>query len=622
MLFGPASRRSAAARTDARVTETAPPPDSTAAARAPIRPAGWALGLPALALLCLVAILRHGPAIERDIRRAALQGAGHAADSPFARHRARAEVDGRDVTVVADLGMPDELRSAVDAIARLPGVRAVRTMTAVPRELHPFRLTITRGPQGFVLAGGVASADDRAALVAEAARFVGEDLVEDRLALATGAPPGFGAVARLAVAMLGPLESGDVELSDTLLDLRGRAPDPARYDAALAALRQLPAGYRVGARDLVPPSVDVFTWTAERRGDEVLLAGNVPSEALRARIADMAAAALPGLAVRDRMQTARGLSRRVDLAASVQAGLAGLAALQAGRVELVDRHMTFRGETAARAEAGAIAARMRASLPAGTEAGAVDITVVPASPFLFTAVRAGGRVVLSGHVPDAAERRGFASLVAARFPGERLVDRLVVADGAPGGFAEVARVAVETLGELADGEAAIRDRSLRVEGRVLYGQLAARLRRGVPRAVPPEWTASVALEPPLPEQAVDAILCGDLLADAARRAPIRFPDERSAALPAGPAVEAVAAIVRRCGRAEIRIVHEIASREPPEAARGLADQRAKAIVAALEARNVTARLSGEGAVLRPPDAPAPALERTEFRVGAAPSPTP
>lgn len=602
------------------MTETAQPPapaSDPTTGRA-IRPAGWALGLPALALLCALAIMRQGPAIERDIRRATLHEPGSDATSPIARHRARAEVDGRDVTVVADLGMADELRSAVEAIARIPGVRAVRTVTAAPVALDPFRLTITRGPRGFALVGGILSADDRAALVAAAAGFVGEDLVEDRLALATGAPPGFQAAARFAVALLGPLPSGEVELSGTVLDLRASAPDASRYEAALAALGRPPAGYRFGVQDLLPPTIDRFTWTAERGRSEVTLGGYVPSEALRAEILDTARAVLPGIPVRDQMQTARGLSRRVDLMATVRVALSGLAELQQGRVQLVDRRLDVRGETVARLESGGTAERLRSNLPAGTDLGTVEVAIVPASPFLFTAARTGGRVVLSGYVADGAERRSVAGQVAARFPGERLVDQLVIADGAPGGFPEVVRAALDTLGELAEGEAAIRDRSLRVTGRVLYGQLAARLRRSTPRAVPSDWTASIALEPAPPEGALDPILCGDLLGDAVRRSPLRFPDERSAAVPTGPALDTVAGIVRRCGQAEIRIVHEITSREPSETARELAEQRAKAIVAALETRNVTARLSGDGTALSRPDAPAPPTERTEFRVRTSP----
>lgn len=584
----------------------------------PPRPAGWALGLPFLALLCILSIMRFGPAIERDIRRATLQSAGSRAESPFARHRARAEVDGRDVSVVADLGMAEDLRSAVDAIARLRGVRQVRTATAIPVELRPFRLTLARTAQGVVLSGGVTSSDDRAALVEGAARLVGEDAVEDRLALATGAPPAFRGAALFALGLLGRLESGEVSLSDTLVDLRGRAPDAASYNAAMAALRTPPSGYRIGSLDLVPPEAAPFAWSAERRGDEVMLAGSVPSEAMRGEILERAAALLPGTTVQDRMQTARGLSRRVDLLGVAHAGLAGLASMQSGRVDLVERRVAVRGETVLRLEAASLGDRIRASLPGGLDVGAVEIAVVPASPFAFKAQRGGGRVVLSGYLPDATERKGLAALIAARFPGERMVDQLAVADGAPAGFPGVARVAIETLGEMADGTVSIRDRDLRVDGRILYGQLGARLRRTVPRSVPADWTATVSFEPPPPEQAVDAILCGDLLADAARRAPIRFPSEGGAALAASPGLEAVAGIVRRCGRAEIRVLHEMTSREPSETLRALADERAKAIVAALEARSVTARLSAEGAVIRPPDA-SNANERTTFRVGA---PTP
>jgi OOP family OmpA-OmpF porin len=240
----------------------------------------------------------------------------------------------------------------------------------------------------------------------------------------------------------------------------------------------------------------------------------------------------------------------------------------------------------------------------------VSLEVVPASPFHFTARRVEGRIELLGYVSDERDRAVAASLAATRFPGERLVDRLLVAEGAPAGFGDAMRASLEILSDFAEGNAAIRDRELRYGGRVLYGQLAARIRRTAPKQVPEGWQASVELDPVPPPGALDSHLCADLLGDVARRNPVRFePGKAAPAANAGPALEAAADVVRRCGRVGIRIVHHLGASGDQEAARDLAADRARALATALAERGATARFTVEGTT-----GPEKAEERIEFRI--------
>ena len=577
------------------------------------RPGGWALGLPMLALLAAVAAMRVSPAVEINIRREAVKLAQGEPDSPLVKAGTRVVVAGRDVRIVSDAELPDDLAEATRRrAAAIPAVRTVGREVTGYVALSPFPFRVKRGEAGIELSGGVPTAELRQRLVAQAGTFVAPDQVDDRLRLAAGAPAGFEATASHLLNAVGPVESAEASLADRRVRLSARPRDSVSYNALTAALRTLPPGYAADEVEIVPPRVSPFVWTARRDDGGLALGGAVPSEEKRAAIMRLAAEMLPDLPVRDAMQTARGLDRSIDFLEAARSAFDALGRLKAGEAQIVDRRFALTGETVAKGGAEAIDKRVRETLPTALGAPMVTVAVVPASPFLFAARRSGGRVELSGYLSDERDRATAAALGAARFPGERLVDRLIVVEGAPAGFPEVMRTALETLSDFAEGEASIRDRALHYSGRILYGQLAARVRRTAPKQVPDGWQAKVELEPVRPAGAIDAYLCSDLLSDAARRTPVRFPPGQAVLPPnAAPALDAAADIVRRCGRVGIRIVHHLTVAGDPEAARDLAVGRARALVAALSERGATARFSVDGVAAQ---APGKEGERNEFLV--------
>lgn len=580
------------------------------------RAAGWSYGVPALTLLVVASGLHLVPVIEQDIRRGTIRLAAKAGDGALGRYRARAEVEGRDVTVVADLGLADDVRNATEAAIRsIPGVRSVRTDVALPLAMSPFTITIRRSAAGISLVGGVTSAEDRAALVEQAGTLVPAENVVDRLRLATGAPPDAGLAARFLLTALARTGGGDAVLSDRSLRVRAVAPDTESYEATRAALRRPPAGFTLEPVELEPPLVQPFTWTVVRGDNGLRFEGFVPAETARASLLEHAAAALPGIRVDDAMRTARGIPAEVDYGALTGAVVSALAELEAGRAELAGSSFRFSGEGVDKAQFAAIEGRIRGALPSGIEAGPITLTAIAARPFRVLARRSGGRVVLTGFVPGERERRDVAALVAARYPGEKLTDRRIVADGAPAGFPEAQRAALEGLAEFADGEATIRDTDLRLTGRILYGQVAARLREAFPKTAPAGWSATIAIEPVAPERALDAMACGDVLADAGRRDPLRFESGKAEIAPQSrAALDNLADIARRCGGARITVAHDLPGPADRTAeTQKLATARAEALIGVLTARGATARFVAEGRV-RPAGSAGPAGERTDYVV--------
>ena len=574
------------------------------------RAAGWALGLPLLSLLIAVAAMRVGPAIDINIRSEATALARGTPDSPLVKAGTRIVVAGRDVRIVSDDDLPADLRDETRRRAvAVPAVRSVVSETTGYVTLSPYAFHVKRSEAGIELSGGVPDAALRERLVTEAARFVPPEQVEDRLRLAAGAPEGFAAAASHLLATLGPIESAEGSLSGRRFTAFASPRDTAAYNRVLAALRAPPSGYRSSDLQVLPPRIEPFVWTARRDAGGLALGGAVPSEEKRAELLKLAEELLPDVPVRDAMQTARGLDRSIDFLATARSAFDILERLTAGEAQIADRRFTLNGETVVKGGRAAIVARLKETLPHALGTPMVELSLVPASPFLFAVRRHGGRVELSGYISDEKDRATALSLAASRFPGERATERLVVVEGAPEGFPVVMRSMIETLSDFSEGEAALRDRSLLYTGRVLYGQLAARIRRTVPAQMPDGWQAKVELEPVRPPGALDAYLCGDLLGDAARRYPVRFEPGRAVpAANAGPALDVAAEIARRCGRVGIRILHHLGGSDP-EAGKDLAADRARALATALAERGATARFTVEGIA-----GPDKVSERNEFRV--------
>lgn len=579
------------------------------------RPAGWALGLPAVALVCLAAVLWLTPSLEQEIRRAALGAAEETVGHELARAGVRAEVDGRDVRIVADEPLPDQARTRIaEAIGAIRGVRLVRVEVVSPSPMSPFELTLRRSEGGVSLSGGVPAANLRSALVARAERLVSRDRIDERLRIATGAPPGLAEAAAWLMGLLERASLGEATLSDRAIRLRLETADSPAYQALRAAVASPPAGFAIASAEILPPLATPFAWSVRRNRSELVMSGHVPSEETRARLASLAAHALPKLSFRDEMRVARGLEPGVDLASVAEVALPALASLQAGSAELVGRRLSVSGEAVAKARATETERRLRASLPSRVQVDKVSLTVVPASPYRFTARRADGRVVLAGFMPEGGGQDAIRELAASRFPGERVVDERDPADGAPPGFVEAARLGLETLTNFAEGEAKLSDREIEISGRVIYAQLAARLRDNFPSLLPAGWTGRITIAPVEPENALDPIQCGDLLAEAARRHPIRFEAGKAEPGPASkPAFLATAETLRRCGEVPVRVVHQIApAKTDPEALRSLAERRAALVVEVLAKLARNAKLSAEGAVA--PAGSPDAADRTEFKV--------
>ncbi|WP_363349679.1 OmpA family protein [Methylocystis echinoides] len=141
----------------------------------------------------------------------------------------------------------DALASQVKA--RLPqGFDLVRIEVS-PGPVSPYLFDAARKGGGVTLTGFAPDEMTRGRLAASARRRVGDATVEDRLEIAPGAPAKFTEAAVAALAALGRLDEGRLQIADSAVLLSG----VARYEGARAAIaaaldERLPRGFTSDVR--------------------------------------------------------------------------------------------------------------------------------------------------------------------------------------------------------------------------------------------------------------------------------------------------------------------------------------------------------------------------------------
>jgi hypothetical protein len=381
------------------------------------------------------------------------------------------------------------LRQPAGQVWRMPPDRAPE----VPRDATPpaeqaFAFTAASAGERITLSGA-APDNIRTALVDEAKQAVPRAAVSDGMHASAAAPVGFDVVATRAVQQLAQLPFGAITITQDVVSVRARAQDRASYDAVMSALQSLPDGFRLDAADFAPPLVRPYTWAATSTEREVHLSGHVPSEAARQQLRLAAAAAFPSKPLVENLHAATGLADEVDFAAATNFALTQLASMQTGTVELADSVLSVRGEVVHKDALAAISAAVQASLPAGLRPGAVALSVARPSPYLFTASREAGAVVLSGYCPDETTRTEIHGLIRRRFFTEQVVDKLRVAEGAPRHFVGAVSFGLDHLSRLASGTVTVSDTSVRISGESLYEQAAEKMTKTIPAVSLPGWTA-------------------------------------------------------------------------------------------------------------------------------------
>lgn len=314
-------------------------------------------------------------------RMQAVIGADAGRVAATARHGVQARVGGRDIIVtgIADTQAEFErLQAGFDAVdgRRVVDMAGVSVLPVA----RPFRLEASRADGATALAGAVPVAASRVAL-GDAAGLVVSSGVPDRH---------WPDVAARAVAVLNGTLSGDMTLSDRALTLRALVPTPTQADAARAALMDLPDGYRLDAVFDVLDDGTPLRLTATLDADGMSATGKVP------------AGFAPAADLPDVSQTLTKAGVPLGDAgwpAAANTGLAALAALQDGRLDIANNMLTLTGT--ATPDGKARAEDLMGGLPAGytarTDIALYDDGTPPAWQITYSAGTGG---TVTGKLPS------------------------------------------------------------------------------------------------------------------------------------------------------------------------------------------------------------------------------
>lgn len=160
------------------------------------------------------------------------------------------------------------------------------------------------------------------------------------------------------------------------ITVSGIANDEAERQSLLAALEAVKGRRVVNDRLSVLPKAAPYHFGADKTGAGALagVTGNVPSEALRARLAE----ALGGAEAAGALQLANGAPEGQDWGRLVEAGLAALGPLMQGSLRIDDSRVQITGTVDGPAEEAAVLALL-AALPAGAT-GTAELEVLHPAP--------------------------------------------------------------------------------------------------------------------------------------------------------------------------------------------------------------------------------------------------
>ena len=334
------------------------------------------------------------------------------------------------------------------------------------------------------------------------------------------------------------------------------------------------------------PGDPTYGFEGKRDGDRLVLSGNVPDPATRAKLLRAAKASAPGATVVDDMTYARGAPDGFE--AIVTYGLTEAGKLADSWISLSDSAYSIAGRASTTAIYRAALAATR-QLPAGATVAKVMITSDEISPYIFNASKSDGALKLSGHYPDEQAHQDLVEAAQRRFFNSKVSDELALGKGAPKDFAGAASAMLLQLSRLESGVGTVSDTEISMKGDALYANAAADIPLELSAAVPAGYTAQAAIGvaaagPPLAAEA-----CQPAFADILGQRKIQFETGQASIQHDSDAVlDNLTAVAMRCPEAQLEISGHTDSVGGDDTNMELSRRRAEAVVDYLSRAGIAA----------------------------------
>ena len=542
------------------------------------RPGKWWIGLPILAGIIYLAGDTLTRRIELDLTNRAAQ---LVAEEKGALDGAEVIANGREIVISGVVLSAPGRDKALLAIGQMDGARAALDQTRPVETVHPFALKMERKGLRVTLDGAIPPGGERDRLRKELI-VQGLEII-DHSRYAEGAPAVFPELAGFAARRLAEMDPGVATLSDDALSLMGDALPEIDLEKLVAAAKSPPEGARIEKMEIYPPRVSPYGWSAARKGEMVALEGFVPSGEARAHVIEKAGGIAAGAAVSDAMRIGSGAPSG-DFLGAVDVALAELGKLASGKVALNDASLSVEGAGRTNVLAAMIEEDAKATLPRGFSLTKIEVADGLASPYVFAATLKDGTLALTGYVPDAAARDEIRAVAK---KGAAVIDELKLAAGAPKDFARAVAAALPALERLSSGVLTFTDNGVALKGEALFAGAAADIGPRLASALPQGFASAAQLTARDPGPPLDAAELQKAINDALAKTPLVF-DGPDATLSdsATPALDALAALLPRGRGARFEIIGHVGGPGIEEVNRGLAKQRAQAVIDRLTALGV------------------------------------
>ncbi|AKH99863.1 outer membrane protein/peptidoglycan-associated (lipo)protein [Hoeflea sp. IMCC20628] len=188
---------------------------------------------------------------------------------------------------------PDDHQAALAALsAPLPSGGVLESVNIMPAAVSgDYNWSASISADGMELSGYAPDAVTRDGILATAKASAQDRPVTDLMRFASGVPSGmdWNAATAEALAIVSHLNGGTVSIRGKVLDVSGQAVDGQAFRQIQEMLATgLSSGLVLGTADIGVAVASPYVWTATRDGEAVSLSGVLPSEAVRARILEIA----------------------------------------------------------------------------------------------------------------------------------------------------------------------------------------------------------------------------------------------------------------------------------------------------------------------------------------------
>lgn len=382
-----------------------------------------------------------------------------------------ASFSGRDGSLVGRPAEEGERAKALDVVANVWGVGSVDGRVDATGAVENYTWAIRLNDEGIKLFGFVPNEEIRKTIYGVLTVSLPKRAIDDRMKVARGAPPldtWLGGTS-FAIKQLALLKRGTANLDETNLIIAGEALDTASYKSVKSAFaNNLPTGIKLVGDRVSAPAISPYRWSAKLAGNQLVLQGYGPSEALREDVFVYAKKVFPRRAIVDRMETGEGAP--ADWGKAVMAGLDQLARLNEGDLDLRGSRLGLSGKAADETTATTAGAAFTGTVPANfstsTDISFPKSELPTARPFVTSVGATAEAVELEGSVPDEGARKTIIDAAKSRFRGRSVTDRMQLAAGAPEGWQTCVVAAITSLARLSSGRASLMDRRLELSGRV------------------------------------------------------------------------------------------------------------------------------------------------------------